>query len=160
MNKPKKQKDITIKEAYLKATVFCAYQERSVREVKEKLYSLELTEESMEAIVEQLIAEKFLNEERFARAFAGGKFRLKKWGRIKIRQELKARGISESNIRLGLQEIDPDVYEQTLHELLEKKNRIEKTAGSLERKQKLLRFALSKGYEQDIVWDVINVLIP
>jgi regulatory protein len=85
---------------------------------------------------------------------------LKKWGRIKIRQELKARGISESNIRLGLQEIDPDVYEQTLHELLEKKNRIEKTAGSLERKQKLLRFALSKGYEQDIVWDVINVLIP
>ncbi|QHT70380.1 RecX family transcriptional regulator [Rhodocytophaga rosea] len=160
MEKANKKKDLSAKEAYQKATAFCAYQERSVQEVKDKLYSLELEEEVVEAIVEQLVEEKFISQERFAKAFAGGKFRLKKWGRNKIRMELKMRGLTDAQIRLGLQEIDPDLYERILFDLLEKKHTLEKTGSEMERKHKLLRFGLSKGYEQDMIWDVINVLIP
>jgi regulatory protein len=160
MEKANKKKEISAREAYQKVTAFCAYQERSIQEVKEKLYALEVEEEVVEAIVEQLVEDKFISQERFAKAFAGGKFRLKKWGRNKIRQELKMRGLTDAQIRLGLQEIDPDLYEQALFDLLEKKHRLEKTTSNLERKQKLLRFGLSKGYEQDMIWDVINVLIP
>lgn len=159
MEKAGKRKDLSLKEAYQKATAFCAYQERTVQEVKDKLLSLEVEQEVIDEMIEQLQAEKFISQDRFAKAFAGGKFRLKKWGRLKIRQELKLRGLSEAEIQLGFQEIDPDLYEQTLYDLLEKKNRLEKTTNVLERKQKLLRFGLSKGYEQDMIWDVINALI-
>ena len=103
--------------------------------------------------------ENFLNEERFAKTFAGGKFRLKKWGKLKIRQELKLRGVSETNIGKALREIEEADYKQTLHELLEKKNSLDKSANPLEQKQKLVRFALSKGYEQDLIWNEVNDLI-
>lgn len=159
MEKAGKRKDLSVQEAYQKATAFCAYQERCVQEVKDKLYSLELEEQVIDEIIAQLLEDQFISQERFAKAFVGGKFRLKKWGRIKIRQELKLRGLTDAQIRLGLKEIDPDLYEQTLYDLLEKKNRLEKTGSLLERKQKLLRFGLSKGYEQDMIWDVINVLV-
>jgi regulatory protein len=148
------------KEAFLKASAFCAYQERTQQEVREKLYSYGLEEDDVEEVICRLIEENFINEERFAKAFAGGKFRMKKWGRIKIKQELKARGLSTYCINKGMQEINPEEYEQTLLALLEKKNREEKESVPMLRKQKLARFLLSKGYEQDLVWDAINGLTP
>ncbi len=159
MDISKKNKNVSYKDAFLKAAAYCAYQERSRQEVREKLSGYELSEDETEEIIESLVRENYINDARFARAFAGGKFRLKKWGRIKIRQELKMRGISEQHIREGLQEIDDEAYTQTLRELLQKKNHLERATSVLERKQKLLRYALSKGYEQDIVWDEINGLI-
>jgi regulatory protein len=128
--------------------------------VREKLYNYELPDTEVEDILEKLEKDKFLNEERYARAFAGGKFRLKKWGRVKIRQELKMRSIPEAYIRKGLAEIDGEEYIQTLHGLLEKKMQTDRLAPTMESKQKLLRFALSKGYEQDLIWDSINALTP
>lgn len=158
MFQPKKQTPLSKAEAYLKATSFCAYQERCRQEVREKLYNYELADTEVEEILEKLENEKFLNEERFARAFAGGKFRLKKWGKIKIRQELKMRGIPEEYIRKGLQELNEEEYTDVLTSLLEKKKNSERLKNTAEDKQKLLRFALSKGYEQDLIWDGINAL--
>jgi regulatory protein len=160
MFKPKKQTPLTKAEAYLKAASYCAYQERCRQEVREKLYHYELPDNEVEEIIEKLEGEKFLNEDRYAVAFAGGKFRLKKWGRIRIRQELKAKGIGEAHIRKALQGIDADEYTDTLNALLEKKKNAERLGNTMEDKQKLLRFALSKGYEQDLIWDGINALTP
>jgi regulatory protein len=159
MNFPKKEKSYSLPDAYAKAAAYCAYQERSRREVREKLHEYGLTDDQAEELLERLSAENFLNEERFAKAFAGGKFRLKKWGRLKIRQELKAHGLSDFRIRQALDEIDPEAYEAALRELLEKKNALERASSVLQRKQKLLRFGVSKGYEQDMVWEVINELV-
>jgi regulatory protein len=161
MFQPKKQtQPLTREEAFLKATAFCAYQERCRQEVREKLHSYELPDSDVDDIMEKLEKDKFLSDERFARAFAGGKFRLKKWGRLKIRQELKMRAIPEAYIRKSLEEIDDEAYIQTLNGLLEKKIQTDRLGNTAEGKQKLLRFALSKGYEQDLVWDALSTLLP
>lgn len=145
------------KQFLIKAASFCAYQERSLKEVRQRLREWELTEDEIEPIIAELTLQNYLNEERFARAFAGGKFRVKKWGRLKIKQEMKLRGLSNDLIQKGLSEIDGDDYEETLRDLLEKKS------GSLrgeplDVKQKLVRFALSRGFESDIVWDLLKTI--
>jgi len=145
------------KQVLVKAASFCAYQERSTKEVKQRLHELEITDDEMGPILHELMAQNYLNEERFARAFAGGKFRVKKWGRLKIRQEMKLRGIPADLIQKGLSEIDGDDYEATLQDLLVKKARTlrgEPTAI----KQKLVRFALSRGFESDIVWELLKTI--
>ena len=89
-----------------KARKYCAFQERCHQELREKLYSWLLPEKSVEQIISELISEGFLNEERFAKAFSRGKFRIKRWGKNKITNELKRRNISEYSIRKGLKEIE------------------------------------------------------
>lgn len=158
MFQPKKQTPLSKAEAYLKVASFCAYQDRCRQEVREKLYTYELTDSEVEDILEKLEKEKFLNEERFAKAFAGGKFRLKKWGRIKIKQELKMRAIPDAYIRKALGDINEEEYTEILNGLLEKKKQAERLKNTMEGKQKLLRYALSKGYEQDLIWDGITTL--
>lgn len=156
---PKKPKTYTYPEAKAKAMAYCAYQERSQQEVRNKLYEYGLTPDEVENLIAELIGENFINEERFAKAYAGGKFRIKKWGRIKIRQGLKLHKISDYCLRKGMAEIDPDDYYETLKELLRKK-----TAGLTEKdpfalRTKLVRYAAGKGYEQDIIWDAINEIL-
>lgn len=145
------------KQALVKAAAFCAYQERSTKEVKQRLHELEITDDEMEPILHELIAQNYLNEERFARAFARGKFRVKKWGRLKIRQEMKLRGLSNDLIQKGLTEIDGDEYEAVLQDLLIKKARTLKGEPTAT-KQKLVRFALSRGFESDIVWELLKMM--
>lgn len=145
------------KQFLIKAASFCAYQERSLKEVRQRLREWELTEDEIEPIIAELIIQNYLNEERFTRAFAGGKFRVKKWGRLKIKQELKLRGVSNELIKKGLSEIDGDDYEETLRDLLEKKARSLR-GEPLDVKQKLVRFALSRGFESDIVWDLLKTI--
>lgn len=145
------------KQILIKAASFCAYQERSLKEARQRLREWELTEDEIEPIITELTIQNYLNEERFARAFAGGKFRVKKWGRLKIKQELKLRGVSNDLIQKGLSEIDGDDYEETLRDLLEKKARSLR-GESLDIKQKLVRFALSRGFESDIVWDLLKTI--
>ncbi len=108
-------------EARKKIYHYCAYQERSHQEVKSKLYDLGVRPNDVEEIITHLIVEGYLNEERFAKAFAGGKFRLKNWGRIKIVQRLEAKGLTPNCINAGLKEIDETAYMETLEELIRKK---------------------------------------
>ncbi|MCU0468059.1 MAG: recombination regulator RecX [Arcicella sp.] len=147
------------KEALIKAANFCAYQERTQKEVREKLADLAIYGDEAEEMIVWLIENNYLNEERFAKIFAGSKFRQKQWGRLKIRQELKMRGVSDYCLRVGMNEINGDDYIETLQEIIEKKAREIKDADKLVRKQKLVRFALSRGFEQDLVFDMVKNLL-
>lgn len=113
-----------------------------------------------EHIIIKLMQEGFLNEERFARSFVRGKFRIKKWGRIKIKQELKLREISAPIIKLALTEIDEAAYYASLEQLAEKKLALIKEPNTFKRKQKLINYLAQKGYESNFVFEVANNLIP
>ncbi len=138
----------------VKAASFCAYQERCKQEVVAKLTDWGLTDDEAESVLSELITQKYLNEKRFAASFARGKFRHSQWGKIKIRHELKAKGLSNDLIVNGLLEINEDEYEATLVEILQKKARSLKAESPQTRQQKLIRYALSKGFEMDLVLDV------
>lgn len=107
-----------------------------------------------------LIHEGFLNEERFARAFARGKFKMKHWGRIRIKNNLEARGISKNCIKIGLTEIDPDDYLKTLNNLLATKAADTRDTNIFVRRNKVASFAIRKGFEPDLVWAAVRDLLP
>jgi regulatory protein len=139
---------------------YCKYQERCHSEVRNKLYELGFTTPEVEQQIAGLIETGVLNEERFARAFAGGKFRMKQWGREKIKQQLKLRKISDYCIKKAMLEIDGDEYEETLNKLAYKKlKEIQGDRSKLSRKSKLYRFLLQKGFERDLVMNMINECI-
>lgn len=119
------------------------------------LYSSEVDE-----LLVYLITEGFLNEERFAKAFAGGKFRLKKWGRIKIVHALESKGLTKNCIRIGLNEIDEEDYRQTLKEVLNEKISALAEPNVFVVRDKASKHAISKGYEPDLVWGIVKQLLP
>ncbi|MGL4599810.1 MAG: regulatory protein RecX [Bacteroidia bacterium] len=143
--------------ALAKAESWCAFQERCQQEVRDKLYDWGLWPEAVENIVAELISRKFIDEERFARAFAGGKFRIKHWGRIKIRIELKRRKLSDYCIRKGMEEIDERAYMNTLRKLADEKKRLTKEKHPLKKKYAIMRFLASKGYETDLIREVVEL---
>lgn len=150
------QKSHTVEEALQKLMHFCAYRDRSQKEVEDKLNELRMIPEAKEKIIISLMQENFLNEERFARSFVRGKFRIKKWGRIKITQELKKREISAPIIKLGLTEIKESEYRATLYELAEKKVKTISEPNAFKKKKKLADHLLRKGYESQFVFDCVN----
>ncbi len=146
------RKNIGIDKSRQKIRQFCSYQERSHQEVKEKLYSFGLYKEDVESLLSEMIEENYLNEERYAIAFAGGKFRIKKWGRVKIRYELKQKRISEYCTRLGLASIDEDEYLKTLHSLFEQKQASVKSEKNIfVKKQKIRSFLMQRGFEPQLI---------
>jgi regulatory protein len=156
----RKAKKLTYEEAKQKALRYCAYQERSHQEVKNKLYELGLPTSSVDELLAYLITEGFLNEERFAKSFAGGKFRLKKWGRIKIKHALESKGLTKNCIRLGLQEIDEDEYLKTLERLLEEKISLQDESNVFVARDKISKFAIQRGFEPELVWAQLKQLLP
>ena len=154
--KTDQHKSYTVKEATLKLMQFCAYRDRSQKEVEEKLKELRMIPMACEEIIIKLMQEDFLNEERFARSFVRGKFRIKKWGRNKIKQELKLREISSPIIKLAFTEIEEEEYKQTLKELAEKKFRLIKEPNAFKKRKKLSDYLLQKGFERDIIISMIN----
>jgi len=140
----------TIKAAKLTAANYCVYQERTQQQVFDRLKKMDLSDEEADEIVCDLIQENFINEERFAKAFAGGKFRLKKWGRKKILHHLKQKGLSEYCISKGLQEIDEISYIETIDQLIEVKNRSITAQSDYERLAKIANHLIGKGFEADL----------
>jgi regulatory protein len=137
---------------------YCAYQDRCHQEVRNKLYELGIYGEDQGQIIVELIAENFLNEERFAKSYARGKFRMKKWGKMKIIQGLKRRQVSEYCIKKGLKEIDDDEYEEKLQKLLERKNELIREKNIYVRRKKLFNYAYQKGYESFLIQSFIKNL--
>lgn len=136
---------------------WCAYQERHQQEARDKLYEMGLIPETLENIIAILISEKFIDEERYARSYARGKFRIKKWGRIKIKMMLKAKRISAYSLKKAMEEIDEEEYIKTLqHILTEKSKSLQNETNELKRNFKLLRFAQSRGFETDLIMDIIK----
>lgn len=142
--------------ALVKMQSWCAYQERSQQDARDKLYELGMWPEAVENIIAQLIQDNFLNEERFAMTFARGKFTIKKWGRIKIKQELKQKRVSDYCLKKALAQIDETEYIETLKKIMESKRKLIKEPNKIKLQYKLMNYALSKGYEKDIVFDVLN----
>lgn len=146
----------TILEAKQKIESYCAYQERCDQEVRLKLKSWNLYLEDVDILISDLITNNFLNEERFAEAYVSGKFRIKKWGRIKIKQHLKQKNISAYSIKKAINTIDEDDYLKTIKDLLESKSRLITTKNKWDKLNKLKRYLASKGYESELVYEVVG----
>jgi regulatory protein len=153
-------KKLSPQQAREKIERYCAYQERSHLEVRNKLFTLGLFENDVDEILSTLIVDGFLNEERFAKAYAGGKFRLKKWGKIKIANGLEKKGVSKNCIKSGLKEIDLEDYTETLKQLLVQKSEQLEEPNLYVKRDKLSNYAILKGYEPPLVWEVLRELLP
>jgi len=152
-----KQKKVYSKEqAFTKASDYCAFQERSQQEVRDKLYTWGLHKDDVENVIAVLISEGFINEERFAKAFAGGKFRIKKWGRIKIKNELKLRKISEYCIRKAMEEINEREYINSLKEIIDKKSKAIQEKNVFKKAARIASYCVSRGYESEQVWELLK----
>jgi len=146
------KKYLTKEQALQKAKHYCGYQERSHNEVKEKLYAFGLWKKDVEEVISQLIEENYLNEERYAIAFAGGKFRIKHWGRTKIKYELQQKKISPYCIKKAMKEIDDDDYKKTFLKLAETKWDSLKTEKNIFiKKRKTQDYLLQKGFEYELI---------
>ena len=143
-----------------KLKAWCDRQERCHKELREKLWKEKIYGDWAEEYIAELIIGNYINETRFSQAYVSGKFRIKKWGRNKIIQNLKQKNISKPCISEGLKEIDEEEYLETLNHILEKKTydyRSEKNTYSL--KNKIAKYAMSRGFEGDLVWKQLNVLM-
>jgi regulatory protein len=137
---------------------FCAYQERAQQEVRDKLYEFGMTTDEVEEIIANLIGDNFLNEARFALQFAGGHFRIKGWGKIKINHALQQKRVSLVNIKAALKAIDLDDYEKTLLELAHKKWNSLSSERGLKRMAKTQAFLLQRGFEGDLIRPILQKL--
>jgi len=155
----KNERSYTVAEATKLMENFCAYQERCHKEVDQKLYDLNMIPEAKEKILLHLLQHNFLNEERFSKAFARGKFSIKKWGRVRIMNELKFRNISPYNIKTALKEIDETEYLKTIQNVAEKKWALIKEPNAFKKRSKLVSYLGSKGYESEFIYEVINGLL-
>lgn len=150
------QNEYNLDEAREKIRAFCAYRERSQREVAEKLFEFGLFEETRNQLIAELIQENFLNEERFARAYVRGKFRIKRWGRKKIEQGLYYHHLSDYVLRKAFSEIDEQAYQQTLQALIDKTWRNTRMKDDFKRKGKVAAYAIRRGFEPELVWEVLK----
>jgi len=157
MDGTKTNKIIDAKTARTKAEHYCAYQERSQQEVRDKLYEWGLWKNVVEATISGLIEDNFLNEERFSKAYALGKFRQKGWGKSKIKQGLKFKRVPDVLIKKALDTIPGDEYLTMLQKVLTKRAKLVTEKEPFKRNYKLRQYAMSRGFESDLVADVLNL---
>ncbi|MFT5626778.1 MAG: regulatory protein [Dokdonia sp.] len=153
-------KTYTVDEAQKKLEHYCAYQERCHKEVTQKLYDMKMIPEARDKIIVHLLQHNFLNEERFAQAYTRGKFRIKKWGKQRIRLELKRRDISKTIITIAFKEISDVDYYNTFHALAEKKVETIRETNAQKKRKKLADYLFYRGWESHLVYDKIRELIP
>jgi len=154
-------KEITLNyhQALDKSEKYCVYQERCQSEMRNKLYEWGMHSQEVESIIADLIINQFINEERFAKAYTNGKFKIKNWGRVKIKGELRKRKISEYCVSIALREIPDSEYTDTLKNIIKKKAKLIKNGNKYIYKNKLADYAVSKGYESNLVWEEIEKFI-
>jgi regulatory protein len=152
-------KTYTLDEARKKLEYYCSYQERCHKEVEQKLRDMKMIPEARNIILLHLMENNYLNEERFAKTFVRGKFRIKKWGRRRLTLELRKKDISKFNINLALKEIEGTEYIEVFNELSEKKAKSLRENSKLKKKRKLQDYLLYRGWETHLVYDKVNELI-
>ena len=150
------RKSITISDAKKNIEHYCAYQERCHKEVINKLKNLGIIQNAIDIIVADLIQNNYLNETRFAQSFARGKFRIKKWGKVKIHRELNKREISEYNIKMGMKEISDSDYEETFNKLLDKKLLELSRLPESEKKRKIFNYLSYRGWEVEKIFEALR----
>ncbi len=149
----------TVDEIKRKLEQYCVYQDRCHKEVEQKMREFNLIPEVREMILLSLLKDNFLNEERFAKSFARGKFRIKNWGKQRIVRELKFKDISAYNIKTALKEIDEQEYVKTIYRITKKRNEIITEANLYKRKKKLIDFLMRKGYESELIYKTVNDIL-
>ena len=149
----------TVNEAKKKMEHYCAYQERCHKEVRQKLRDMHMIPEAIDVVIGHLLEHNFLNEERFAKTFVSGKFKIKKWGKRRLAQELKQKDISKYNINLAMGTIGNDEYIDTFDALAEKKLNSIKESNMLKKKKKLADYLLYRGWEPHLVYEKVNELV-
>jgi regulatory protein len=154
-NQPSK-KNWSLEEAHEKLTTFCAYQERCPWDVRKKLAEKGIDGEKAEKLIQEMIVEEYVDEERYARSFCRGKFRIKKWGKSRIQRELKMRQVPEKIIKLALTEIDPVEYYDVLLNEVEKKLESTKEADLFKKKYKVSQYLMSRGFEYDLIKEALD----
>ncbi len=153
------KKFYSVTEATKKLESYCAYQDRCHKEVETKLRDMGMIPEAISQITNHLIQENYLNEERFSKSFARGKFKIKKWGKNRIVNELKQRQITKYNITIALKEIEPEDYLETL-DVLAKKRLSQITETNIQKKKKKLAdYLLYRGWESHLVYEKLKELI-
>jgi regulatory protein len=151
----------TVEEATRSIERYCAYQERCHKEIEDKLKSMGMIQLAIDEIIPHLIHHKFLNETRYAEAFARGKFRIKSWGRVRIVRELKMKGLNERTIKEGLKEISNDDYEITFDTLSRKRlQQLTTETDKYKKRKKLADYLLYRGWESHLVYAKTVELIP
>ncbi len=153
------RKTYTVDEAQKKLEYFCSYQERCHQEVRQKLISMHMIPDAIDTIMVSLIRHDYLNESRFARLFVQGKFRIKYWGKFRLKMELKKREISGFNINQALAQISEDDYLKVFDELANKKFLSINESNPIKKKRKLADFLLYRGWESHLVYEKVNRLI-
>ena len=153
------RKTYTVDEALLKLKNYCAYQERCHLEVRQKLLGMSMIPEAIDKIIVHLIEHNFLNEERFAKTFVSGKFRIKKWGKHRLTLELKKKDISKHNINLAIDQILSNEYIEVFNELAKKKANSLLENNKWKKKKKLVDYLLYRGWESHLVYEKANELI-
>lgn len=146
----------TVEEAKKGLEHYCSYQDRCHKEVQQKLFKMRMIPEACELIILHLMEHDFLNEERYAKSFARGKFNIKNWGKIRIVNELKQKNISKYNIETALKEIEEEEYHSRIKFLAVKKYELLSEPNNFKKRQKLIDFLLRKGYENYLVYDVVK----
>ncbi|MFN8406464.1 MAG: regulatory protein RecX [Sphingobacteriaceae bacterium] len=147
---------VDLTEIVVKAESYCVYQERSIHEVRQKLQQWDLPQQEVEGVITHLIQEDFLNEVRFAEAYTLGKFRINGWGKTKIKQALKLKRIAPELITESLNKIDNLDYINKLQQLIEKKSKLLTEEDQRKRRHKLIQYALTKGFEQELIFDILS----
>jgi len=152
----KKKKSFTVDQIKRKLENYCVYQDRCHKEVEQKMWEFHLIPEARELILLSLMKDNFLNEERFAKSYARGKFRIKSWGKPRIVRELKFRDISAYNIKTALKEIDEQEYISTIYRITENRNEVISEPNEYKRRQKLIDFLMRKGFENDLIFKTVK----
>jgi regulatory protein len=151
-------KPLTPDQVLDKMAKYCAYQERCVKDVRDKLKTFEISEEEKAKILDYLLDNRFVNNERFAKSFVRGKINQSGWGVNKIRFHLIQKGIDKDIIEDALGQTDEEVYRQRLIEILKTKAKTVKAGSDFEKKRKLAAYAMQKGFEGSLVWDTLKDL--
>ena len=147
----------TLESALAKARKYCAYQERSQQEVRDKLYDLGLHKTEVEQGIALLIEEGFLNEQRFAIAYAGGKFRINHWGKVKIRLALKSKKVTDYCIRKALEQIPEGDYIRVMETTISKRLKQVKYTDAIKRNYSVAQYMIGRGFEPELVWMTLNI---
>ncbi|MBN4070536.1 RecX family transcriptional regulator [Olleya sp. AH-315-F22] len=153
------KKTYTLDEAKKKLEYYCAYQERCHKEVTQMLKDMSMIPQAIDVIIVHLLQHNFLNEERFAKTFVSGKFKIKKWGKHRLTLELKRKGIGKVNINQALSEIGNAEYIEVFNDLAEKRAILIKETNKFKKKKKLVDYLLYRGWESHLVYDKANELI-
>ncbi len=147
------------KEAYAKMAQLCSRSEQCAADIRRKMTTYDLVDEIVEEIIVKLKEEKFLNEERFVKAYVSDKFRLNKWGKLKMRHSLRMKGLPEETIHKALNEIDEEKYKAVLLKTMKDKAKTIKKKEKFEKMGQVIRFAQSRGFEPELIHRYINLVV-